>query len=171
MKNKKLTALIVFTLVLQLLLPGCLLSHHYNVRSFAMEHSIDYKFRISDLNLYDDEINFWIEGYIWDEKKSVSIDSEGFALMSDYDKKKGDCWFDGEYYRKSCWLYSGEFVYEPDIDVKTLQSKTRKAFGWASDLFTEKCEAYVTAKIYKGVFIPTAIYVDGEKVITIINEA
>lgn len=170
MKNKKLTALIVFTLILQLLLPGYFLSHHFSVRSFAMNYSNDYKFRLNDLHIYDSEMNFWIDGYVWDEKMSVSIDSEGFAVISDYAKEKGDCWFDGDFYRKSCWVSSDKIVYEPGVDIEALKSKIRKTYGWAESIFSEKCEAYVVAKVYKGVFIPTAVYVDGEKVITILQE-
>ena len=53
------------------------------------------------------------------------------------------------------------------MDIKALVTEINQTYGWVSDLHENGSYAYVTAKVYRGVFIPTAIYVKGEKVITI----
>ncbi len=175
MKNKKFIALIVLTLVIQLAFPfGLLYTNSYN-RNFALEHSIDYKFKLIYANLYDgngDEkasFSFSVGSGIYtfyNQKIAVTIGEDGFAEMSNIEAA-GDakCWFDNGYYRT---LSHGmeNFEFEDGIDASVFRSKVYEK----DENYKRECVAYMTAKVYKGVFIPTGVYVGEEKLITFIND-
>ena len=180
--NKKLKIVIALTLIIQLLIPSYLLYHHYSAIDFALNHSLDYRFKLLDIGLYgydednDDpleDIDLFLEiGGIhnyYGEKIAVTVGEDGFADLAELKSKKDtDCWFDYDYCYKNSNFSYGEFTFEDGVDVKALRKEINESYAWASDLHENGSFAYVTAKVYKGVFIPTAIYVRGEKVITIL---
>ena len=61
-------------------------------------------------------------------------------------------------------------TFAPDRSATDIIRKISREYSWFNRNDEYKTYAYVTAKIYKGVFIPTAIYFNGIEVITITNE-
>lgn len=180
--NKKLRIILALTLIVQLLIPVGMLYHHATIRNFALNHSLEYKFKLLDIDFWDfdymDEdtdsysgtINLEVGGVrnYYNRKIAVTIGEDGFVDLAELENRmQTNCWFDYDYCRKNCTFRMNEYSFEPEVDVKALMSEVNKTHGWTSNFHENGCYAYVTAKVYKGVFIPTAIYVKGEKVITI----
>ncbi len=179
--NKKFKIIIAATLIFQLLIPAGFLYHHYTAINFALEHSLEYKFKLLDMRFSDyrasegdptdirESLRFDVGGTsrLYNKKIAVTVGEDGFADLSELEDKDYNCWFDYDYCEKNSRFKADKFSFEPDVDVKALKKEIREAYAWASNLHENGCFAYVTAKVYKGVFIPTAIYVKGEKVITI----
>lgn len=177
--NKKFRIIIAITLIIQLIIPAGLLYRHYTAIDFALNHSLDYRFKLLDIGLYgydednddsfeDMELHLEVGGIhnYYGEKIAVTVGEDGFADLAK-SRKDTDCWFDYDYCYKNSNFSYGEFTFEDGVDVKALRKDIRESYAWASDLHENGSFAYVTAKVYKGVFIPTAVYVRGEKVITI----
>ncbi len=175
MKNKKLIYLIVLTLIIQLAFPFGLLYTNSSNYNFALEHSIDYKFKLREAYLFDydgDEkysTEFAVDGvysFYRKDKIAVTIGEDGFAEMALLeDKDKNTCWFACDYYRKISDA-TEDYVFEPGIDERIFRDKVYET----GEDDERECVAYMTAKVYKGVFIPTAIYVGDEKLLTFIHE-
>ncbi len=179
--NKKFKILIALTLVVQLLIPVGMLYHHATVR-YMVKYSPEYKFKLLDMefwgydfmndetDVYSEPISIEVGGasYFYDKKIAVTVGEDGFAdLTETEDTSQTNRWFNSDYCRKNCTFYVNEYSFEPEVDVKALMSEVNKTYGWATNMHENGCYAYVTAKVYKGVFIPIAIYVKGEKVITL----
>lgn len=153
MKNKKIIYLLIITLIIQAAIPAYLLYDNYSRRAFALENSIDYKFKLFYVMDYSDSYKF----SIYDAKLpygtdtvSVSIDDDGFAKMQEYDND-GNCWVKRKTYMKATQIKSENVIFEKDISINDID----KALN-------QENHCYLTAKVYKGVFIPTGIYI-GEK--------
>lgn len=179
--NKKLKFIIALTLIFQLIIPVSMLYHHTTVMRFA-KNGPEYKFKLIDMDFweydfitgkvdsYSDPIGIEVGGisYFYDKKFAVTVGEDGFADLTETENTYGkSLWVHSDYCRKNCTFYEGEYSFEPGVDIRALMDEINKTHGWASNMHENGCYAYVTAKVYKGVFIPTAIYVKGEKVITI----
>ena len=76
-------------------------------------------------------------------------------------------WFTFKYCYSISQMNNGNYIYEAGVDIAALHRKINRIYRW--DI--EKPEGfYVTAKVYKGVFIPIAIYIEDQKVITFTQE-
>ena len=180
--NKKLKLILALTLIVQLLIPAGFLYHHYTAIDYALNHSPEYKFKLLDIDFWDSDfmkdesditdhpISIEVGGArnYYNKKIAVTVGEDGFADLAELDSQlQTSCWFDYDYYRKNSNIYQNEFSFEDGVDIKALVTEINQTYGWASDFHENGSYAYVTAKVYRGVFIPTAIYVKGEKVITI----
>ncbi len=175
--NKKFKIIIALTLIVQLLIPAAILYNHYTVRNFAINHSIDYKIKIELLYFSDyrassdptdirDCLDYYINDYrLYNKKVAVTIGEDGFAQLSELDKNSdSDCWFEEKYYREKRQLRADEFKLEEGVDKREINRKTSQL---EMDKLNENECFYLTAKVYKGLFIPTAIYFCDEKIATI----
>lgn len=180
MKNKKLKIFIILILIVQLLIPAYLLYHHYSLYNTALKESPDFKFRLEHISIYrttnyttnpGDRLAFDIENVYdyYQDDASVTVGDDGFARMNPAeDKRLNKYWFSFKYYSGMNFFAEDEYEYEAGVNVMALEHAIRTKYS--KDI--EKDEVfYVTAKVYKGAFIPTAIYVEGEKVITIYSES
>ena len=179
----KAKAFLCFALIIQLLVPAYLLSHHYSVTNSALTSATEYRFRINSIKFdysIDSDNDYICEGIdfrveeidgLWDKKIAVSLNENGVSVVEELeDKKQTDVWFDYDYYKQSRYLSPDEITFSPDRSVRSIISDIRSEYSWFNRNDEYKTYAYVTAKIYKGVFIPTAIYFNGIEVITITNE-
>ncbi len=179
--SKKLKILVILTLIIQLIIPSYLLYHHYSVTEAAINSGTEYKFRISyiEFDAADAQskeecksIHFFLDGLsgLYKSKIAVSADEYGFATMSELkNKNQTDYWFDYDYYNKNTDLSEGEFAFADGIYAREMMNRIRSEYSWFNRNDSNRNYAYVYAKVYKGVFIPTAIYFEGLKVIEFIN--
>ncbi|MBQ4348092.1 MAG: hypothetical protein IJC79_00555 [Clostridia bacterium] len=180
--NKKLKLLTALVLIVQLIVPAGFLYSHYTAIDYALKYSPEYKFKLLDIDFYgydfmkdvsditDEPISIEVGGArnYYNEKIAVTVGEDGFADLTGLGSQlQTRCWFDYSYYRKNSTFNRNEYSFEDGVDIKALVTEINKTHGWASNFHENGCYAYVTAKVYKGVFIPTAIYVRGEKVITL----
>ena len=189
MKNKKLKLIIILVLVIQIILPAGILGYHYSVYNYALEHTPDFKFYLSYFDLYsygendeiiygDEEKNdvlyFDIAYKYFNTNMEVVSDMNGFAVISALqDKKLNKHWFSSDNYNKigSFSQADGEFTYVDTEEAKKVMSQWKDTYydhyGNAEIEVYQADSLYITAKVYKGVFIPTAVYKDNVKVIEI----
>ncbi len=175
--NKKLKFIIALTLIFQLLIPAAILYNHYEARYFAINHGVDYKIKIDSVYFSDyrassdptdivDCIDYYIADYrLYNKKIAVTVGKDGFAQLSELEKgSDSDSWFEEKYYRKKRYLRADDFKFEEGVDKRELN---RKSVQLESGQLNENEVFYLTAKVYKGLFIPTAIYFGEEKIVTI----
>lgn len=179
MKNK-IKIFLILVLVIQLLVPSYLLVHHYSLINTAMEEKTEYLFVIDYMEFWSDSKNY-TEEYVstlhfsiydtaglYNERIAVSADENGIArLRALEDKKQTDIWFDYDYYEKSNSVGEGEFSFTERENAPDIVKELRQRYLWYNRKDENKEYVYLSAKIYKGIFIPTAIYYRGEKVIEI----
>ncbi|MBQ2758548.1 MAG: hypothetical protein IJE93_02145 [Clostridia bacterium] len=181
--TRKAKVLLILTLIIQLIIPAYLLSHHYSVTNSALMSATEYRFRINsidfgyykdeDNNFVCDEIRFYVEEIdgLRNKKIAVSLNENGLPVLEELkDKKQTDIWFDYDYYKQSRELSADDITFSPNRNMTEIIADIRSEYSWFNRKDENKTYAYVTAKIYKGVFIPTAIYFNGIEVITITNE-
>ncbi len=182
--NKKLKIFLALTLVIQLLVPSFLLIHHYSVLSTAKNLETEYKFELSHLafddryvhensfaKIEDGALEFDIaEGWRISKAKVTPVlspQNNVITLQELKDNDKTDVWFYYRYYRQNSTIEPERFSFEPGVDKGSVKLAIRTEYYNYKVDAEEKEPAYLTAKIYKGVFIPTAIYFRGEKIISI----
>ena len=187
--NKKLKLFIIIALVIQIILPAGLLGYHYSVYNYALNNTPDFKFYVSWLDLhsygedkeiiynYDENskeiLYFDIDGTYYRKDMSVTTGADGFAGLTEVQNKKlNKHWFSYENYSKlgSYSKEEGEFEYVDTEQAKEVMSKWKGYYDYYEKdgiYYNGGNVVYVTAKVYRGVFIPTAIYTDGVKVITL----
>lgn len=173
--NKRLKALTAVVIIIQLLIPAYLLTYHYEIRKYTEENAREYKFRLEHITPhyeYDDlsaesmlMISYYIDkmSYNYGNTAAVNVGADGFAHVTrrDADKNKTDIWINKKYYRNYITLSPSQYAFEASVDVDTLLQEL-------SDKKTDiRNTAYITAKVYKGIFIPTAIYYNEKKILTI----
>ena len=178
MKNKKLKIIIIASLILQLLLPLYLLTYHYSAYDEAMNETDDFRFRLEYLDIYDmydtgegvQHLDFKIKDIyeFYGDDIEVTVGTDGFAEMAlSKDKNLNKHWFTYKYYYSSNFYSSEEYEYAEGVDVT-------KLIYTVNALHSEDVENpdgfYMTAKVYKGIFIPTAIYWENEQVISFKTE-
>ncbi|MBR3976042.1 MAG: hypothetical protein IKJ88_09315 [Clostridia bacterium] len=181
--TRKAKVLLILTLIIQLIIPAYLLSHHYSVTNSALMSATEYRFRINsidfgyykdeDNNFVCDEIRFYVEEIdgLRNKKIAVSLNENGLPVLEELkDKKQTDIWFDYDYYKQIRELSADDITFSPNRNMTEIIADIRSEYSWFNRKDENKTYAYVTAKIYKGVFIPTAIYFNGIEVITITNE-
>ena len=178
MKNKKLKVFIIAVLILQILAPAGLLTHHYTLHDTAKKESPEFKFRLDGLSIYDiydsgegdEKIVFDVRDLFefYHQDIAVTVGDDGYAHMElAEDKSMNKHWFTFEYCYNRSYESSDNYKYEDGIDIAELHQKVNKIYG----LDVEKPEGfYITAKVYKGIFIPISIYIENEKVITFLND-
>ena len=173
MKNKKLKIIIIASLILQLLLPLYLLSYHYSAYDEAVSQTEEFKFRLGYLDIYNiydtgdavQHLSFEIKDIydFYENDIEVTVGDDGFAEMAlSKDKNRNKHWFTFKYYYSSDFYTSEEYEYAEGVDVTRLIYTVNALDNYDVE---NPDGFYVTAKVYKGLFIPTAIYYDGIKVI------
>ena len=189
MKNKKLKLIVILVLVIQIILPAGMLGYHYSIYNYALNNTPDFKFYLSYFDLYsrgendeiiyDDEakndvLYFDIAHRYYREDMAVTADANGFAVVSEIENKKlNKHWFSFDNYNKmgSFSQSEGEFTYVDTEEARKVMSQWKDTyFDYYGDdeiKFKGGNSVYLTAKVYKGVFIPTAVYKDNVKVIEI----
>ena len=183
--TRKIKAFLSLTLIIQLLIPAYLLVGHYSVMDTALTSATEYRFRINSIkfdyyvdtdNSYNyvcEEISLRVEEIdsLHNKKIAVSLNENGIPVLEELkNKNQTDIWFDYDYYEQYCKLSADEFTFSPDRSPRSIITDIRSEYSWFNRNDENKTYAYLTAKIYKGVFIPTAIYFNGIKVITITSE-
>ena len=189
MKNKKFKLIVILVLVIQIILPAGMLGYHYSIYNYALNNTPDFKFYLSYFDLYsrgendeiiyDDEekndvLYFDIAYRYYDTNMEVVSDMNGFAVVSALqDKKLNKHWFSSDNYNKigSFSQAEGEFTYVDTEEAKKVMSQWKDTYfdhyGDDEIKFKGGNAVYITAKVYKGMFIPTAVYKDNVKVIEI----
>lgn len=172
MKNKKLRLFIIAVLVLQLLMPAGTLWYHYSQYDNAMKESPEFKFRINYMYIWGYEesgenLQLELEGTYYSsrhEAKAVTVGADGFAIISKAENKKlNKHWFWLDNYRKLTSYHEneGEFTYVDTPEANAVMDKWRNNphndLGEVLD-YQGGNTMYVTAKVYKGLIIPTAVY-------------
>lgn len=189
MKNKKLKLIIILVLVIQIILPAGMLGYHYSIYNYALNNTPDFKFYLSYFDLYsrgendeiiygdedkNDVLYFDIAYKYFNTNMEVVSDMNGFAVISALqDKKLNKHWFSSDNYNKigSFSQAEGEFTYVDTEEAKKVMSQWKDTYfdhyGDDEIKFNGGNAVYITAKVYKGMFIPTAVYKDNVKVIEI----
>lgn len=173
--NKKLKIIVSVLLIIQLALPVYFLVHHCSTVSYAVRNAPEFKFDIEFLHISDKDNNtlfYEISGLSYRNKKvAITNTINDFAIMTEYNgKKKTDNWFTIRYYSGNTVFSEKEYTFEPGADTEML--KQRFSEQKLIELPDEKFIAatYITAKVYKGVFIPTALYYENQKILTFITK-
>jgi hypothetical protein len=173
MKNKKLKIIIIATLVLQLILPLCLLTYHYSAYDEAVSQTTEFRFPLEYIDIYNiydtadsvQQIGFSIKDIYdyYNEDIEVTVGENGFAEMSEAKNKSlNKNWFTFKYYYSSNYYTSEEYEYVEGVNKTDIISRIDALRMEDIPNFED---FYLTAKVYKGLFIPTAIYYEGGKVI------
>ena len=178
--SKKLKFIMIATLILQLLLPSYLLYYHYNLHAEAMANSPEFKFRLEYLDMYEvhdsgegeDRLHYTIKDIYnhnyYREDVAVIEGSDGFVRMSLAENKRlNKYWFTYKYYSQKSYLDSSQYEYAEGFDRIDLIYHVN-AMRIEGVEYPEGF--YLTAKVYKGIFIPVAIYLEGKKVVVFKNE-
>ena len=189
MKNKKLKLIIILVLVIQIILPAGMLGYHYSIYNYALNNTPDFKFYLSYFDLYsygendeiiygdedkNDVLYFDIAYRYYRTDMEVVADMNGFAVVSALQNKKlNKHWFSFSNYNKmgSFSQADGEFTYVDTEEAKKVMSQWKDTYfdhyGDDEIKFNGGNAVYITAKVYKGMFIPTAVYRNDVKVIDI----
>ena len=173
-KNKKLRIFIIAVLILQILMPAGLLYHHYSLHSRARKDSPEFKFRLESIDVYqiydtgegDERLDFYVEDLFqyYHDDIAVTVGDDGYAHMAKPENKRlNKHWFTFNYCYDKSQMNNDNYVYEDGVDVAELHHKIYNTYG--KDV-SKPDGFYVTAKVYKGIFIPVAIYIENEKVIS-----
>lgn len=176
--NKKFKIIIAAILILQIIMPAAMLGYHYSAHKDALTKSPEFKFKLEYLDIYEifdvgngsEKLSFEVQDVYtyYQSEMAVKVGEDGFAYLTDAENKIfNKHWFTFKYYSNNSYHTSNDYDYVEGINpadviyrVNALYSKdVPKPEGF-----------YMTAKVYKGIFIPTAIYLDGNKVIVFKNE-
>lgn len=178
--TKKIKIFIALTLAVQLLVPSILLAYHYSVLNTAKGTETEYTFRLKGLYFGDDykyddsfaEIEdgpmvFYIEDVFMTSNRKLTpvLSPKGNVVeVKALKNEDTDVWFYTNYYYESSTVQPENFSFVNEEEARSIKYAIRNEFNQ----YTEEREyVYLTAKIYKGIFIPTGIYFRGEKIIEI----
>ncbi len=178
--NKKLKATLALTLIIQLLIPSFLLWHHNFVLNSARALEEEYTLRLYFFNFSDGVSNPSPEqenviqfsaaplSYISSRKYTVTVNSKNIVTGAPRltDENKTDTWFYGRAYSKNSRITPDKYSVTEGTDIDSIERELSIEAVKSSDDESREFP-YLTAKIYKGVFLPTAIYFKGEKIIDI----
>ena len=178
MKNKKLRLFVIAVLILQILMPAGLLYHHYSLHSRAMTDSPEFKFRLESLDVYkiydtgegDERLDFYVQDLFqyYHEDIAVTVGEDGYVRMAKTENKRlNKHWFSFKYCYSKSQMNNDNYVYEDGVDVAELHRKINKTY---SKDVNKPDGFYLTAKVYKGIFIPVAIDLEGKKGVVFKNE-
>ena len=192
MKNKKLKLIIILALVIQIILPAGMLAYHYSIYNYALNNTPDFKFCLSYFDMYSygenneitykdgesgkDVFYFDIANSPYRTDVAVTVDADGFAVMTGIENKRlNKHWFSYENYNKleSFNQTEGDFRYVETEEAEKIMKewKIRYFDIYEEDVIIHKGgnAVYITAKVYKGIFIPMAVYKDNVKIIEFIH--
>lgn len=176
--NKKFKLIIAAILILQVILPAGMLYYHYSAHEDALTESPEFKFHLEYLDIYEihddgegsERLSFEIKDVYdyYHSEMAVRVGNDGFAYLTDADNKVlNKHWFTFKYYYNNSYHTSDDYEYAEGIDPADVIYRVNALYG--KDV--EKPEGfYMTAKVYKGIFIPTAVYLEGKKVVVFKNE-
>jgi hypothetical protein len=182
--TKKLKIFIALTLAVQLFVPSFLAAYHYSLYSTAKSLETEYRFEISymsfdDHYVFEDSFSEIAEGTlsfhlaeIWDVSSDrivplISPQNNVISLKKPGDGDKTDIWFFYRTYSQNSSLETDSFSFVNPEEKGSIKQALRNEYShFKGDEETFE-HAYLTAKIYKGLFLPTAIYFKGEKIIDI----
>ena len=181
--NRKLKIFIALTLAVQLLVPSFLGAYHYSLYSTAKNLETEYRFEISYMS-FDDHYVSDSSHEIAEESLSFDV-AEAWRLSSDRmtllvspqnnvislkklgDGEKTDLWISRRTYYQNSTLEADSFSFVNPEKKGAIKMALRSEYSHYKQENEEYERAYLTAKIYKGLFLPTAIYFRGEKIIDI----
>lgn len=182
--NKKLKIFLALTLVIQLLVPSSLLIYHNSLYAAARSSETEYTIELSYLSfddsyVYEDSFSEIAEGNMSFEIVSAMITASGkltpvlspknnvLYFQKLKDGNNTDVWLYARNYYNSCSIDTEHFSFVNEENKGGLKRDLRNEYShFKGDEETFE-HAYLTAKIYKGLFLPTAIYFRGEKIIDI----
>ena len=166
--NKKLKIAIALVLIIQLLVPFSLLIYNQSAMKTTLEKGTELKFRVLNIHTSSENdfseteipyIDFYIDGFVYNNKNvSIVSDSDGFAVF--YREGRENDWVNRDFVFKAQHLKPDEISIAEPFTAENLRVYMRlnNTYKNTSEHF------YITAKIYKGFFIPTAIYYDDMKI-------
>lgn len=182
--NKKLKIFIALTLAVQLFVPSFLAIYHYSLYSTAKNLETEYRFEISYMSFDDHYV--YEDSFSEIAEESLSFDvAEAWRLSSDRmtllvspqnnvislkklgDGEKTDLWISRRTYYQNSTLEADSFSFVNPEKKGAIKMALRTEYLQYKSDSEEYEKAYLTAKIYKGLFLPTAIYFKGEKIIDI----
>ena len=181
--NKKIKALIALTVIIQLLVPTFLLTYHYSVLNTAKGLSTEYYLQLDGIFLdyyYDFKaenpterenapMTFNINTIFWWNNFKYTVNAtpnNNVISLKELEKTDNtDTWFYSRCFEEVCVIPSENYSFEPGIDADKIRAQLRTEYN--VNIKGEREPAYLSAKIYKGVIIPTGIYYKGEKIISI----
>lgn len=182
--NKKLKIFLALTLVIQLLVPSSLLIYHNSLYAAARSSETEYTIELSYLSfddsyVYEDSFSEIAEGNMSFEIVSAMITASGkltpvlspknnvLYFQKLKDGNNTDVWLYARNYYNSCSIDTEHFSFVNPEEKGSIKQALRNEYShFKGDEETFE-HAYLTAKIYKGLFLPTAIYFKGEKIIDI----
>lgn len=159
MKNKKVLSVISIVFVLQIIVCAFLGSYNLYVYNNCEKLSPEYKIKLEGaeiepyyvyLHPLDDEYYYWGDVMIYEGE-------DGFAEFKEKEKQeKGNNYFN---YWKEIDLIDRARAKFPDgktqAELESIINTSRNA----------KKETYITGYVYKGMFVPKALYIEGELVL------
>ena len=183
--NKKskivITVTLIITILIQIFIPSFLLIHHYTLITNTLATETEYRFQLD--RIYIDYNNSGVvtassvtgltfEIYdvysLHNEKFTAAVNENGIAVVKEIEGiPRNDSWFNYKYYANSTFHPPENLTVEKDVNVMKTITDIHRQYNWFNRNDPDREYAYVTAKIYKGMFIPTAIYFRDQKIITI----
>lgn len=150
MRKKILTIVLALTIVLQILTPVGMIAYGNKAKEELLSKGIDYKVRVSGVNISDGYVTFWADDiccYSYKKFIIIGISDDGYAEMIDLTDSKPDC---DNYIRSSEQNQKllSRYKIDEKKDIPYIASK----------------EAYATIKVYKGDVAVTGVFVDGVSV-------
>ena len=176
--NKKFKIIIAAILILQIILPAGMLGYHYSAHKDAMTKSPEFNFKLEYLDIYEiyddgngsEKLSFEVQEVYdyYQSEMAVEVGDDGFAYLTDATNKiLNKHWFTFKYYSNNSYHTSDDYDYVEGINPADIIYRVNALY---SKDVPKPDGFYMTAKVYKGIFIPTAIYLDGTKVIVFKNE-
>lgn len=170
MKNKKLSVLLCSVLAIQLLF-GCAFAA-WNCaiyRNCDNEENL-FKIKISNVQLSDYFLELYISQMddLWYKKTVLTTDENGFAVFSEKEKgEKTDNYFHYNYKTAFDMIESECIVCPEGKTFAECKSILNGLLPEDSEFYMSEATkpVYLTAYVYKGVFLPKELYVDGELVL------
>lgn len=152
MRKKLLTIILTLTIVLQILTPVGMIAYGNKAKEELLSKGIDYKVRVSGVNIEDGYVTFWSDDiccYSYKKYIIIGTSDNGYAEIIDFTDSKPDC---DNYIRSS--EQNQELLTRYKIDEK-------KEISY---LYIPSKEAYATIKVYNGDAAVTGVFVDGVSV-------
>lgn len=149
MRKKILTIVLALTIVLQILTPVGMIAYGNKAKEELLSKGIDYKVRVSGVNISDGYVTFWSDDiccYSYKKYIIIGTSDDGYAEVIDFSDSKPDC---DNYIRFS--EQNRELLSRYKVDEKTN----------IPNYYIATAEAYATIKVYKGDAVVTGVFVDG----------
>lgn len=184
--TKKFKLCLVFALIIQLLVPSYMLVNHYTNEKKAIESGKEYLFLLNDITFFTDirgsvseceSFRIYINqaNKFYGKKIAVTETDDGIAVLEEKNNNT-DIWFYYKHYNKKQEIFADSFTFENNIaaldTIKEIEKHYSRKWSYSDiediiQLDTQTKNVYLSAKVYKGIFIPTAVYFGSQKIITI----